>query len=541
MKISSRDKIALISLVILLLFGIYMRRYQEETLDFYNSDAPYHIVLTMMGYRESPMTEHFFLPIVTLGTEEDKYIPWGAGVADSAGRNTYYTSFGTMAFFVPYVFLTIFGMSYSVDSLYIFNSILYLLTFWLSYRLLVDLFSAYFSKVHLLFLATFYAFSPEILHGMGLCYWAHSLSQVAILGQILCYHRLRESEKGSKSHKIYAYGFLIICVVFPYLEWTGYVANGICALLVAFDPKISFFSGEKEKKWISKVKGIQVHWGNFFLLCVLTVFALFLFALHYQLVIDVPAALGHVYERFTGRNATSGKPLSYLWMDYFYSFPQLVALNGAFLLLVLCFSKAREVLWALMKKYAYVLLYFLVILVENLIMLGHAITYSFDRMKLVFLLLTCFVILLISLKESDLLPSFGKLPLLCLLSGVVGLFYYETAVVYTWDIDYGRENQVLVQELQGFLPVEEDYLLFQTEKARGYSSFIFQKGLYDVNYTVEEMLEICREKEVSFAVKLYTNRGDWNKHEYTGFQVFQVETGEIIHDYGIGFPLEDGN
>lgn len=534
MKTSTKDKIYIGFLVILLLFGIYMRRYQEDSLDFHNSDAPYHIVLTMMAYAETPSSEHFFLPIVTMGEEVDKYISWGPGVADEEGRNTYYTSFGPMAFFIPYVIFTLFGMSYSVNSLYLFNSFLYLLTFWLSYRLLVVLFSKHFSKVNLLFLASFYAFSPEILHGMGLCYWAHSLSQVAILAQILCYHHLREAKIGSKSHKYYGLGFLTISLIFPYLEWTGYLANGIMALLVAFDPKISFLSPEKEEKWKRQIKGRCINWVNFCLLVGVTVLALVLFALHYQLVIDVPSSLWHIYLRYSGRNISSGYPLSNLWLEYFYSFPQLVALNGTFLVLVLSFSKARTVLWQLTKKYAYVLLYFLFIMVENVIMLGHAIDYSFDRMKLVFLLVTFFVILLIALKESELLPSFEKLPLLCLLSGMVGLFYYETAAVFTWEIDYGAENRVLVQELQSILPEEEEYLLFQTIKARGYSTFLFEKGIYEESYTMEEMTDICREKNVLYWVELYGSSGKWNKHKYTGFDVIDAETGDVIERYGYG-------
>ena len=77
-------------------------RYRSGEIDYLNSDATWHTLLTVECYNETPVSEHLFLPIVSLGSEDDKYIPWGMTIPDERG-NYYYTSFSPAGFFAAFI------------------------------------------------------------------------------------------------------------------------------------------------------------------------------------------------------------------------------------------------------------------------------------------------------------------------------------------------------------------------------------------------------------------------------------------------------
>lgn len=73
-------------------------KYRKGEINYYNSDATWHTLLTIEAYNETSISEHVFLPIVSLGEAEDKGIPWGATIPDRNG-NYYYTSFSPAGYF----------------------------------------------------------------------------------------------------------------------------------------------------------------------------------------------------------------------------------------------------------------------------------------------------------------------------------------------------------------------------------------------------------------------------------------------------------
>ena len=92
-------------------------------MNYLNADATWHTLLTIQAYDETPVSSHLFLPIVSLGEDLDKNIPWGATVSDSKG-NYYYTSFSPAAYFAPWLFFKTFRLAVCEKSLYIFNTLL---------------------------------------------------------------------------------------------------------------------------------------------------------------------------------------------------------------------------------------------------------------------------------------------------------------------------------------------------------------------------------------------------------------------------------
>ncbi len=73
-------------------------RCRSGEIDYLDSDATWHTLLTIECYNETPISQHLFLPIVSMGGEDNKWISWGATIPDKEG-NYYYTSFSPAGYF----------------------------------------------------------------------------------------------------------------------------------------------------------------------------------------------------------------------------------------------------------------------------------------------------------------------------------------------------------------------------------------------------------------------------------------------------------
>lgn len=146
-------------------------RYRSGEIDYLNSDATWHTLLTIECYDETSASEHLFLPIVSLGSEDDKYIPWGDAIPDEKG-NYYYTSFSSAGFFAAWLFIKIFRLPVAEGSLYIFNNVLLAISTVLLMWLLLMVYQKSRYRDLLCFLGCVaYIWSPELLHGLGIVYW----------------------------------------------------------------------------------------------------------------------------------------------------------------------------------------------------------------------------------------------------------------------------------------------------------------------------------------------------------------------------------
>ena len=123
-RIGGRNQLLLIATAILMTISVSAFKYRSGEINYYNSDATWHTLLTVEAYNETPISEHLFLPIITLGSQDDKYITWGATLPDEKG-NYYYTSFSAAGYFLPWLFMRIFKLPVTEQSLYLFNSFLF--------------------------------------------------------------------------------------------------------------------------------------------------------------------------------------------------------------------------------------------------------------------------------------------------------------------------------------------------------------------------------------------------------------------------------
>lgn len=114
-------------------------KFRSGEINYLNSDATWHELLTIKAYDETPVSQHKFLPLVSLGRTVDKNIPWGATIPDAQG-NYYYTSFSPASYVLGYFFIKTFNLGYTEKSLYMLNSILFALSGVILAFLLSDLF-----------------------------------------------------------------------------------------------------------------------------------------------------------------------------------------------------------------------------------------------------------------------------------------------------------------------------------------------------------------------------------------------------------------
>lgn len=503
----------LIFLACALSIGVSVYKYRSGEINYYNSDATWHVLYTIEAYNETPASEHLFLPLVSLGTEQDKYIPWGACALGRNG-NYYYTSFSPLGYLLPWIFMKLFAPSVSEGSLYLFNSLLFAVSAslwtWFIYRIYAD---GKDEKRKAGFLAVVaaltYIFSPELLHGMGIVYWHQSVMQVTLLIQIIAYYWMMKSE--SRKAVIV---FFLCALINPYLEWTGYVANAGFALAEI----MRYWKTDRKKGFV-----MAYAVGAFSLV------SFGIFVLHYLLRVDAGIFFDALKARFYARNITSSVFMTDVFGGYLKSFLYLWVL---FLILVIWnFVRSKRVV---MEKG--ILIFVLAFpLVENIVMKQHALSYTYDRMKCIFLL--SFLICELAAGLLDGAPQKHSVMIGVLAAAVIccglNLRAYQNDTARIWEVDYREDNQRLADY------INENYgdSIMLTEQAgtvRGYLNLLFGRGIYE-GISVEQGRQAAmtqgRRYVVSIDVDMQTEPWNWNLCPVRGVAVYDVNTGswDIFH------------
>lgn len=449
-----KQSIQLMVIAFALAVIVAMVKYRTGEMNYYNSDATWHTLLTIKAYDETPVLEHLFLPIVSLGNQDDQYIPWGAMMPNDQGV-CFYTSFSSAGFFLPWLFMKVFRLSITEKSLYIFNSLLYALSAVLWTRLIYAVYDKDESVITITVIGMLtYIFSPELFHGMGIVYWHHSIMQVTLLMQITAYYNVKKS--GSRVAQIAFYSMVFIN---PYIEWTGYIAN------------VGFALTEIGLNWReNKGKGI----GEAYIIGALSTVSFGVFAMHFLLRMDEQSFFSALSERFMARNISTKILLTDVFGGYFQSFLYLWVL---FLFLIV---------WNFMRYHKIelrhgVLMFIMVFpVMENIVMKKHSLDYTYDRMKFIFILsfLICELsyCLLSNVKEK----RYEKMILFMVTILVCGLnlHSYIKNESYIWETDY-RNNNIILAEY-----IDENYSdsILATERygvVRGYINLLFDRGIYE--------------------------------------------------------------
>ena len=476
-------------------------RYRSGEIDYFDSDATWHTLLTIECYNETPISQHLFLPIVSMGGEDNKWISWGGTIPDSEG-NYYYTSFSPAGYFFPWLCMKIFKMPVTEKSLYLFNNGL----FCLSAVILVLLLWAVYEDNKYRNLLTIigviaYIFSPELLHGMGIVYWNQSIMQVTLLLQIYSYY-----EYAIKNEKRARWIFYFTSFINPYIEWTGYVANvgfAIAELIVNYK--------ESKRRGLKKV----------LLLGMITLLSFGVFCCHYLMRTDTTVFFMALKNRFMARNITTSVLLTDVIGGYLKSFLYLWVV-----LLVLT-------IWTFIKKGSVeikngiLLLVTAFPIVENIIMKQHALVYTYDRMKasIVLIIILCEIV-------RNLLDSYNAkiinaiVVVVFVVSAWLNISSYMNNPAYIWEVDYRNSNLKMAEYVVEKYP---DAIYASDTLIRGYMNLLFGRGIYEWQ-SLESAIELANQKEKKTVV--YINMD--------GYKLLPIHVKDLSSGITTEISIQDG-
>lgn len=322
-----------------------------------------HTLLTLQTWSEGGIFNFHATAVYTPQNEGDKFVPALAGITDAKG-DSYYVSYPSLGFYVPYFFMKIFFLQPTILSLIIFNLLLHFLSAFFIYkivkRLLKNNSTSEFAPIIAFII---YLFTPATLWFQSNVYFVDMLEQV--LWILTFYVTLKLMDEENKP-TIFLFTLLLFACCFT--EWIG--------LFYAFMAFIYFGIKSMQKKQIPIVS----------LICVgVVMMSIALFVWQYSQISGFHSLIESLTNKyktrsgFYGENTSEfglsiGNPDSFsrLWEHYFTNY-----LNLVFLLpiIVIAFIIIRNKIH-LENKYWLIVLVFLVVPV----LLHHFIFFNFTSL-----------------------------------------------------------------------------------------------------------------------------------------------------------------
>ncbi|TKH46155.1 hypothetical protein C1I60_03235 [Paenibacillus terrae] len=507
-KISKKEYFLFLFLIILIFsISIFVRTSNLKPYsNITNIDASYHVLLTIDALKENSIKDHLFLPIVSLGPVEDKYISWGATVSDKKG-NYFYTSFPQLGFSIPYLFFSLLGLNTTIINLMYFNLIIHFICSIFVAILCFLLISKITNNKKLclygvIIAVTVYIFNLESLFSHGVIYWSQSLFQVFWISQLIVFNYLLKLKNGNNVYMYLLFFFLSFCA--PATEWTGYLSNFIFLICL-------FFLGIKSK-------------NNLTLLSIIissTLLAVASFLIPFWIAIGPKALINTLESRFFARNIANSIGWRYLFEGYWESFGPYLILTGLIVLFCLLNRNIRPDFISNFKKLKIWFFLFLFPIFENVIMKQHAIIYSFDRLKLVLLIILIILVGVASAKSIYI----KKMSILIVLSAVVTLvqFYNSHRV---WEEKDLAASESLIEYINSKY---HNAVFYNNGDVRGYANLLLHRGVYekirDRKELADDAVQVYKDKNIVWLLGKSLKNGLFS---WGNAIIYDRNQGEII-------------
>ena len=365
-----KNKIVCLSAVSLILIVQYAvgSSHIKNNFPSINVDATYHAAMMVQTMLDHPLCSHRLLPIMNYNHEPDRHTRWGACLRNKEG-NIFYLSFPPAYVVLPAALFKILDIPPTVGSLQYFSLAISLLTTILLFLLLNQIFRSYDSH-RLISIAgvLIYAFSLESINAS--CeYCAQVLFQPLLVAFILVRVRLEvliAAESKIYSGKMLSYSILY-CVLSFFMLATEWAAIPTIAGTVMYEIFCYFCHKNERRKYILLILLPLLGAALASLMLVVNVLSMF----------DYDAVKQYLMSR---KNARSGINDIYpLFSPYVRSlgFFSIIIPVFLFLLFLTGTSKIRNSLLSLS------LVIIASALIENYLVVNHAIIYSYDRLKFV--------------------------------------------------------------------------------------------------------------------------------------------------------------
>ena len=357
------------------------------------------------------------------------------------------------------------------------------------------MFSKYINK-NIIIIATtlLYLFQIEVMQSNGAVYWVHSISQMLIAIQFWSFINY-------KNRKLYKGIFYSLCLILPYVEWTGYVSN--CAYALMF----LVYNIFKEKKL--KINCLKQP----FLIGLITICSFSIFSMHFLLNLDLKVYLKALKDRFLARNincAIEYSTLTNLIKGYIISYKYIIVFDIIIFIILLTIKEYRKNMWTLIKEYKYLIFFFVFIMLENILMLEHAITYTFDRLKFIYIIIITTYILLSTILKTINNSEISKK--LIMNSFIISISIIAITNLYNYNYKesnyhyknvYFEANSILSKY------VNENYTrdnstLCSSYIVRGYENLLFNRSIHEcTSFENAKQIAISKNKEFLVYVNTY--------------------------------------
>ena len=425
-----------------------------------NLEATYHVIWTATALNESPSENHLYLPTVTLGVDANKQITWGNSLPTKTGEYVY-TSFTPAGFIAPYSWFKVFSLTPSIQNLAYFNTFIgsigaLALFYFLLSLLRFNGHTPAISSMGALIGCMIGIFSHEALRSTGLVYWSQSLYQpIFVLSLYFIFKWLTSSTP--QIQRKFAGWVILTAFLGPMVEWTGYIFNlGFIVLLLL-----------NRLNTRSVYLAMQIL-GTTIVAGVLTV-------LHYSLAVGFMPTIVTFLARFSDRGTSFGT-FPDLLQAYGHSYGIFIVVIMVIMVLAY-FRNLPQAINHQTRITAYILILACIPVLENFLLLQHAIQFSFDRLK--------FAIpsaIIISFAFAH-LKNKGRVVLLAVViaASVHGYQSYrnDLKTYVSWrEID--SKNKVLVSEIKK--KVNWECTIFATNThVRGYANLLLHRGIYELH------------------------------------------------------------
>lgn len=424
-------------------------------------EATYHALWTMQALDASPVAAHGFLPTVVIEPVAGDVLRWGATRATPGGA-LIYTSFPPLGFLAPWWGLTGVGAPLTLQSLFLFNTVAGLVT-----ALLFGWFCAMVATrdaagrrdpsvpawpwvvggaVGCLLLA-------ETLVSQGFTYWPHALSQPVFVAACCLLLRRLTGVAGRWE----AVGLVLLCALYCSLEWTGFVfVAGAALVLLLQIPR----EDRRPGRLLRSLPAALLMVAGLVLLATV---------LHFAVLIGPKQFAGTSAARAMARSGYGQFGLLLkLGLGYYLSVGLLLPL-GMLAAAVVLLRRPAGWVWALAFLTAFPL-------VENLLLMNHAVNFPFDRMKAaVPLALAC--VLLLRQMPGRRQAWVGGLALGLIVLSNLHAFHLRTQKRAQW-VEWDAGNHALVARVQQH-PQADCAVAGSKQKVRGYLNLLFRRDIYE--------------------------------------------------------------
>lgn len=244
-----------------------------------------HVLTTLSIWEQNGIANHYFSPVWTFNNSGDRITNSLGGIKDKEGY-TYYISYPSFSFILPYIFIKISGQEVSVTGVRLFSLMIHFICAFLVFLISCKFFKRnikdhIFIPAHIAF--CFYIFATGNLWFHGNFYFADSLVHLFVLGTIyLLLFIIELPEENMRTRNILLFFLTFLGI---YSEWLALFLG--CILIVLFGFR-SFKNKVYVKYFLSVASAI--------------IFSLGLSTCQYSRIAGFEILKQHWMEKFNGRS-----------------------------------------------------------------------------------------------------------------------------------------------------------------------------------------------------------------------------------------------